>query len=555
MTTAPSAGAPIALPDDFPIAWEHPEDEARFWFWDQMHHPKAITPVALAFSGQAFTEGIGRANAALQMPMETVLVRRINCYLYFGPVPAETEPSEIAAREQRMTAIMMGRAPRALADWENLYLPEVQVLNQRLQEYPYAEATDRELAHFLDEVLDIRTKAWEVHFLALYPAMGAALQFADTYEDTFGAPDNNEHYRMLQGFPNKSVEAGQVLYDLAQEAKSEPDVREVVEAAPVEALFSTLERTSNGKEFAVRLREYIDTYGWRADNFDVINVSWREEPSPVIHNLRACLRDGATDPRVEQAKAAAERNQLVGEMLERAPDQATHNQLQMLVSAAQGYLPVQENHNFYIDQMNTVSLRLPLLEMGRRLTNSGVSSAIDDIFFMTLPEMQEAAINSATKWRTLVRERRAELDRWARVIPPQFVGTQPPDDAARPPTLERFFGFGHEPSRDPKIVTGRGASTGVVTGTAKVVRTLAESDKLEPGDILVCEMTMPSWTPLFSIVSAVVADSGGALSHCAIVAREYRIPCVVGTQNGTRRIKDGQRVTVDGAKGIVRIEA
>jgi phosphohistidine swiveling domain-containing protein len=554
MTTTPAAGAPISLPEDFPVTWEHLEDEARFWFWDQMHHPKAITPVAHAFSGRAFSEGIGRANAALYMPLKTSLVRRINCYLYMGAVPATTDPDEVAAREKKMMSIMVQRAPRALSDWENLYLPQVEVLNQRLHEYPYAEASTRGLASFLDEVLDIRAKAWEIHFLALYPVMGATLQFAQLYEDTFGAPASNEHYRMLQGFPNKSVEAGQALYDLAQEAKEDPDIVEAIQTAPTEAIFGALERTAKGKEFAAKLRAYIDEYGWRADNFDVVNVSWREEPSPVIHNLRACLRDGATDPRVEQAKAAAERERLVSEMLERAPDPARRNQLQMLVAAAQAYLPVQENHNFYIDQMNTVSLRLPLLEMGRRLTNAGVIETLDDIFYLTLDEMQAAAVDSHAKWRPLVRERRDERDRWAKVVPPLFIGTEPPPGTPRQPTLERFFGFGHEPSRDPKVITGRGASTGVVTGTAKVVCTLAESDKLEQGDILVCEMTMPSWTPLFSIASAVVADSGGVLSHCAIVAREYRIPCVVGTQNGTQRLRDGQLLTVDGAKGIVRIE-
>lgn len=93
-----------------------------------------------------------------------------------------------------------------------------------------------------------------------------------------------------------------------------------------------------------------------------------------------------------------------------------------------------------------------------------------------------------------------------------------------------------------------------LTGRAKVVRNLSEADKLESGDILVCEMTMPSWTPLFGFIGGVVADSGGVLSHCAIVAREYRMPCVVGTVNGTQRIKDGQMPTVDGAKGIVRID-
>ncbi len=118
-----------------------------------------------------------------------------------------------------------------------------------------------------------------------------------------------------------------------------------------------------------------------------------------------------------------------------------------------------------------------------------------------------------------------------------------------------MFGMPPEPSRDPSIITGIAASPGVAQGRAKVVRRLSEAGKVEPGDVLVCEMTMPAWTPLFSTVSAVVADTGGVLSHCAIVAREYRLPGVVQTSVGTTAIKDGMLLTVDGSKGIVRIDA
>ena len=124
----------------------------------------------------------------------------------------------------------------------------------------------------------------------------------------------------------------------------------------------------------------------------------------------------------------------------------------------------------------------------------------------------------------------------------------PPD-----PLVTKFFGFGVQQDEDPSTVTGYPASNGIVTGVAKVVMTLDEADKLEPGDILVCRMTMPAWTPLFGVVGAVVSDSGGPLSHCAIVAREYGIPCVAGTQVGTSLIKDGMKVRVDGSTGIVQI--
>jgi len=124
----------------------------------------------------------------------------------------------------------------------------------------------------------------------------------------------------------------------------------------------------------------------------------------------------------------------------------------------------------------------------------------------------------------------------------------PPD-----PLVTKFFGIGLAPSGDPSMVTGHPCSAGVVTGEAKIVLTLDDADKLNPGDILVCPATMPAWTPLFGVVGAVVTDFGGPLSHCAIVAREYGIPCVAGTVNGTTVIKDGMQVRVDGSTGIVTI--
>jgi pyruvate,water dikinase len=86
-----------------------------------------------------------------------------------------------------------------------------------------------------------------------------------------------------------------------------------------------------------------------------------------------------------------------------------------------------------------------------------------------------------------------------------------------------------EPSTDPDVIRGIAASPGTVQGTARVVRTLEEASKLQQGDVMVCEMTVPTWVPLFATVSGMVADSGGVLSHCAIVAREFRLPAVVGT--------------------------
>ena len=139
--------------------------------------------------------------------------------------------------------------------------------------------------------------------------------------------------------------------------------------------------------------------------------------------------------------------------------------------------------------------------------------------------------------------------------PPPTLGEMP--DAPPDPFIEainKMFGVPPEPSLDPDVIKGTGASAGTVQGTVKVVHDLTEASKLQPGDIMVCEMTMPPWTPLFSIAAAVVADTGGVLSHCAIVSREYGMPCVVNTLIGTVALKDGMTVTVDGSQGLVRID-
>ena len=104
------------------------------------------------------------------------------------------------------------------------------------------------------------------------------------------------------------------------------------------------------------------------------------------------------------------------------------------------------------------------------------------------------------------------------------------------------------------MIDGVAGSPGVYTGVARVVRSLEEAGALQDGEIMVCEMTLPPWVPMFAIAGAVVADVGGVMSHCAIVAREFAIPAVVGSVSGTSRIQTGQTVTVDGITGNVWLD-
>jgi pyruvate,water dikinase len=160
--------------------------------------------------------------------------------------------------------------------------------------------------------------------------------------------------------------------------------------------------------------------------------------------------------------------------------------------------------------------------------------------------------------RADISERNAELQRFRRLTPPPMLGTPPPFEVDAGSVFAvgvKAHGIGVEPldSGDPQAVRGIAGSAGVVRGTARVVHSLAEAGKLQPGDVLVANATMPPWTPLFTTAAAVVTDTGGVLSHCAVVAREYGIPAVVGTGQATKTFHDGQLLEVDGNAGLVRV--
>jgi len=116
--------------------------------------------------------------------------------------------------------------------------------------------------------------------------------------------------------------------------------------------------------------------------------------------------------------------------------------------------------------------------------------------------------------------------------------------------LDKWLDDGSENDME---LTGFAACSGVVEGIARVVKSVAEISRLQQGDILVCQVTNPTWSPIFQKISAAVSDIGGSMSHMAIVAREYGLPAVVGTGKATTRIKDGSRIRVDGGRGIVTI--
>jgi pyruvate,water dikinase len=544
----------ITVPDNFAFEWPDPAMEALTWRWDQMHHPHPVTPLTATLEFPAAGEGSTRGFQALGMRVnfriEALNGYGFNCMEQLEPGDGFPPPWWPEVEQQ-----FLARLPGLRQSWENDYLPEVMAFNERLRDHDYGGEPVDGLVAFLQETRAQRARMWDLHMQTVIPVMGAATRFAGLCEQLLGAGGEQRAYLMLQGFENKTVESGKALWDLSRRAMALPGVAKVIEETPAAELAAALQGTAEGKTFWQELEGYLTAYGWRSDAFELADPAWVEDPSIAIHALREQLNaPDSASPALNEERSRQEREETVSEALAQLDGHEGKPVFEMMLGVAQQYLPVQENHNFYIDQMNTVLLRRPVLEAGRRLADQQALRERDDVFYLTYDELSEALGQPRSQdWDALVQERRAERERRGAIVPPRELGTQP-DPADENPMTTAFFGRRPEASKDPKVINGIAAAAGTVTGPARVVRKLSEAGKVQAGDVLVCEMTMPAWTPLFASVIAVVADSGGVLSHCAIVAREYRIPCVVGTETGTQTLKDGQRVTVDGGQGVVRIE-
>ncbi len=358
------------------------------------------------------------------------------------------------------------------------------------------------------------------------------------------------------------MEGGHALWALSKQALKSDAVKAAIENNVSDQVVGALGTSEEGRAYLEEFRKYLAVWGQRTDVFCELGApSWEEDPSTPISNLKDFVGQPDRDVEDELAQLASEREKAVASARERLAGypQEARDHFEFLLSRAQSGAKMHEDHNYWIDQIGSNKVRQAILEVGRRLESAGSVDEANDVFYLTAAEIRDAALNpGGAARRDTVAERKAEMEHFGRMNPSP-LGTMPSDREHSDPmsvALGKFFGRARvQSSERPNVITGNPGSPGKTKGTARVIRTLADSHRLGRGDVLVTTTTMPAWTPLFGTASAVVTDAGGVLSHCAIVAREYGIPAVVGTSSGTTAIKDGQTIEVDGNAGEVRILA
>jgi pyruvate,water dikinase len=545
----------LPIPDGFPVAWENPEDERAFWTIDRLHWPDPLPVVMFDFLPEV---GITTAAQAYNVPLRFD-ARRINGYLYSTMAPPPMPPEELAAMGARAQE-KIGPAIARLGElWETEWLPEVQREIAFWDGFDLRGASMPALLRHLDDSIPRFEKVWHVHFLVAIPFLLALSQFDELYRDLFGSDDALGAYRLLQGIDNRTVDGAREQWKLSRDILATPSLREIFETTPAEQIVAALEQSDAGLAFLADLQSHLAIHGSRGDKFStLVEPSWIEDPTPVIRNLKDFVGQPDRDFEAERAELAAERERAVAAAREQLASypQPVVDEFEALLRAAQVAIVLSEDHGYWIDAMATNRVRQVLLEFGGRFAAAGLLDEARDVVHLTLAEIRETAIAlPMLDRRGLVAERKADLERCARLVPPPALGTPPagpmPDDPISR-ALGKFFGTPQQQT-EKNVVTGNAGSAGKVRGTARIIRTISEADRLGAGEILVAETTAPPWTPLFARAAAVVTDTGGVLSHCAVVAREYAIPAVVGTGTATTTIKDGQTIEVDGDAGIVRL--
>lgn len=338
---------------------------------------------------------------------------------------------------------------------------------------------------------------------------------------------------------NKTSEANAALEELAEEVRSDAGLRRML-VDGTDAAFLQHLRAGEGR-FASRFGAFMQVYGVRAANRDFTIARWRERPEIVVQMLRQNVCAEPASPRKDPRETMQTAESKVFRCLSEKPFGAVRVLVfRYVLRYTRIYLGLREELRFHLDRL-FAGYRAVFLGLADHLVSRGVLRRKDDVFFLTCTEVEKAFQGGPVPSEDEVHRRIADFER-ARVRQPFYFWI---DGRGENPAADD--------SQDAQRLEGVGTSPGTATGFARLIRGPEDFGTLGQGEVLVALGTDPGWTPLFRRVSAVVTEIGGVLNHSSVIAREYQVPAVVGVSGATRRIRTGDRVTVDGSRGVIEI--
>jgi pyruvate,water dikinase len=542
------------------------------WEFDAVHFSRPVLPLTESTWFDLMEIGTERGFAELSLPMVSYRLRVVNGWPYARVEPFGGEPPAMLNKVPALAHmwrinpkmrkrilgfdrfVREGGFERQVPRWNREWRPEAERRVASLRARDLATVSNGELAEQLEGLRDFLLWAHSLHINLHLVCFYIRERFVQVCERLLGL-SKFEAYELVQRTDPFHFQGPARLAGMARRALQDSEVSAVLERPADQAL-----RALRGTWFERDLQTFLDEQGDRAAGFELDEPTWREAPEIVVGIVKG-LMQAPYDAEAEEAEFQAWREARIAELRVGLDGDARTEFDRWLALGEQAY-PLNETHNYLLCELPCGLLRYAVLETGRRLAGAGRILSADNAFLLGVEELV-SALGGDADMNALVASRRAERERNTLLRPPERLGppqAEPPYHAlpkAAASALRAILaqvaemnGVRLRESTD-SIIVGLPGGPGLAEGPARVVRSLDEFEKVQAGDVIVCTFTNPAWTVLFPRAVALIADSGGPLSHAAIVAREYRLPSVVGTGDATRRLVDGQLVRVDGSAGTV----
>jgi phosphohistidine swiveling domain-containing protein len=509
-----------------PVRFADEEQAATTWQLSREHGRDPATPLGDALNRAGVPGGRrGYEEVGLLLPAFFDLGPEAKGLPYFSAAPMSAEH---LTRMVEGCGALVQRHGSALGIWHEYCLPRTK------DAWAAIEAADDRAS--LTDLAELQAYGQAMTMIPAFVCGNDLDLLAAVLRPLYGDEATLHAYELSQGFDNPTLQADQRLWELGRVAAGDAALAAALAADDAPAAMSALRDGGGSSAFFAAVDAFLDEFGIRAEGWDIACPRWQEQGAGFWAQVAQLAADDAPEPAAAMRAAADRRRALVDEVTSRlAGDEPALGRFERRLSRIEPYVFVREERALW--QVALVgAMRSAALRQGERLVREGRLAAAVDVLFLTPDEI---ASQEDIDFRATAASRRADHEQWCAVVPPFTIG----GDAPAAPSGATTDG----------VLRGVAASRGVVTARARVICDLEDAERLEPGDVLVCVMTSPPWTPLFGIASAIVADTGDMGSHPAIAAREYGIPCVLGLQSATRTIPDGATVTVDGGAGTVTV--
>jgi len=562
-------------------------EESMFWFMDGVHTPEVVQPWDATIMEFAIIV-LSQYNTRhyIVPPALGVDIRVLNGYVYLSPVGV-ADPAEIESR----VPPFMERAGYYFEHWDELYaawMDKVRLLIGELEDIKFqplpemedievitsgaGQGSGMELLSQYNRLVELLLKLWNYHFEFLNLGYVAYLDFFGFCKQAFPNIPDQAIAKMVAGIDVDLFRPDEELKKLAKLAV-ELGVDGAFDGAPGDVLAAIAERPGGAQWLEAWDQAKQPWFNFSAGSgfyhSDKVWLEHLEIPLGFITGYMAKARRGESLERPAE-EIATERDRIVSEYAELLGSDEDRAAFASKLGLARTVFPYVENHNFYVEHWGHSIVWRKMRELGGIFVKEGFFRNADDVFLLGRNEVPVALFDLYHGWAVGVPPRGPKY--WPREIerrqaimkalrawsPPPALG-KPPEVVTEPFTVmlwgittdsvQQWLGGADTDGG----LSGFAASPGIAEGPARVILSADGIGDLQEGEILVAPLTAPSWAPVFGKIAATVTDVGGIMSHAAIVCREYGLPAITGTAFGTKTIKTGQRIRVDGNTGKVTV--